>query len=99
MKQIVVACNSGLGTSLMIRLNIEALMRELGLEVVVEHTDVTSLRAHNAKLIVCSSYIMDSIEVADDKEIIGLDDIMDRQYLKHELMNSKVFLKWLSETE
>jgi|GEM_PF-1362099 Phosphotransferase system, galactitol-specific IIB component len=99
MKQIIVACNSGLGTSLMIRLNIEALMRELGLEIAVEHTDVTSLKAHNAKLIVCSSYIMDSIEDTGDTEIIGLDDIMDRQYLKHELMRSKLFLKWISETE
>jgi len=99
MKQIIVACNSGLGTSLMIRLNIEALMREMNVQVSVEHTDVTSLRAHNAKLIVCSSYIMDSIEDAGDVEIIGLDDIMDRQYLKNELLKSAVFQEWLAETE
>jgi len=99
MKQIIVACNSGLGTSLMIRLNIEAIMREIGMQVAVEHTDFTSLKAHNAKLVVCSAYIMDSIEDAEDIEIIGLDDIMDRQYLKDELMKSIVFQEWLSEIE
>lgn len=99
MKRIIVACNSGLGTSLMIRLNIEAILRELGMKVAVEHTDFTSLNAHNARLVVCSSYIMDSIEAVGDTEIIGLDDIMDRQYLKTELMKSAVFQEWLSETE
>lgn len=98
MKQIIVACNSGLGTSLMIRINIEALMRELNINVDVQHTDVTSLRALNARLIVCSSYIKDSIEDIGDTEIIGLDNIIDRQYLKNELMNSRVFLSWLSES-
>ena len=32
MKKIIVACNSGLGTSLMIRLNVEALLKEWGLK-------------------------------------------------------------------
>lgn len=32
MKKIIVACNSGLGTSLMIRLNVEALMKEWGIK-------------------------------------------------------------------
>lgn len=99
MRQIVVACNSGLGTSLMIRLNIEAIVAELRVNVSVVHTDLSSLMTYRPQLIVCSSFIMDSIEDTGDIEIIGLDDIMNRQYVKQELMKSTIFQQWLSETE
>lgn len=99
MRKILVACNSGLGTSLMIRINLEAILKELNCNIAVEHTDVTSLRAYHAKLIVCSSYIVDSIEEPENIEIIALNDIMDRQYLKDELIKSITFQQWLTETE
>lgn len=99
MRQIVVACNSGLGTSLMIRLNIEAILKEFNVNISVVHTDLSSLRMHQPQLIVCSSFIVDSIEDVHNVEIIGLDDIMNRQYLKNELINSTIFQKWLSDME
>ncbi|OMF28062.1 hypothetical protein BK133_18765 [Paenibacillus sp. FSL H8-0548] len=99
MRQIIVACNSGLGTSLMIRINIEAILVELNVNVSIVHTDLSSLNSYQPQLIVCSSFIKDSIEDVGDVEIIGLDDIMNRQYVKQELMKSVVFQQWLSETE
>ena len=97
MNKILVACNSGLGTSLMIRINLEAIIRELGCSISVEHTDVTSLRTFQAKLVVCSSYIVDYLEDNDDMEVIALNDIMDRQYLYESLMKSPTFQQWLLE--
>lgn len=97
MRKIVVACNSGLGTSLMIRINLEAILRELNCGIAVEHTDVTSLRAYDAKLIVCSAHIYDSIEDAGPFEIIPLQHITDKQYLKNELLKSRTFQQWQAE--
>lgn len=96
MKKIIVACNSGLGTSLMIRLNVEALLKEWGLKAWVEHTDISSVDAFDADLIIGSNYVMESLQFAKDVETIGLDDITDRQYLKARLLENDTFQQWLA---
>ncbi|MBG9792166.1 hypothetical protein ABD76_06515 [Paenibacillus dendritiformis] len=95
MRKIIVACNSGLGTSLMIRINLEALLKELGVSAEVEHTDVTSMYAHGADLIIGSSVIIDGLDPGHGVEAIGLEDILDRQYLKRKLLDSPAFRQWL----
>lgn len=96
MKKIIVACNSGLGTSLMIRLNVEALLKEWGLKAWVEHTDISSVDAFDADLVIGSNYVMESLQLAKDVETIGLDDITDRQYLKARLLENDTFQQWLA---
>ena len=96
MRKIIVACNSGLGTSLMIRLNVEALLKEWGLKAWVEHTDISSVDTFDADLIIGSNYVMESLQLAKDVEVIGLDDITDRQYLKSRLLDSETFKQWLA---
>lgn len=96
MKRIIVACNSGLGTSLMIRLNVEALLKEWGLKAWVEHTDISSVDTFDADLIIGSNYIMESLQLISGVEIIGLDDITNRQYLKAKLLDSVTFRQWLA---
>lgn len=94
MRKIVVVCNSGLGTSLMIRMNLEALLKEIGVSAWVEHTDVTSVDTLGADLIIGSSYVTDSLEWVSGIEVIGLDDMIDRKYLKSKLMASETFKSW-----
>lgn len=96
MRKIIVACNSGLGTSLMIRLNVESLLKEWGLKAWVEHTDVSSVDTFDADLIIGSNYVMESLQLAKDVETIGLDDITDRQYLKARLLENDTFQQWLA---
>jgi len=96
MKKIVIACNSGLGTSLMIRLNVEALMKELSVQAQIEHTDITSLDAYDADLIIGSSYVIESLHLAGTAELIGLEDITDRQHLKARLMESGTLRDWFA---
>ncbi|OAB41471.1 PTS sugar transporter subunit IIB [Paenibacillus glacialis] len=95
MRKIIVVCNSGLGTSIMIRMNVEALLKEFGLKAWVEHTDVTSMEAHDADLIIGSSYILDSLDSISGIEMIGLEDLIDRQYLKKMLTESTTFQLWV----
>ncbi|MBR2566936.1 MAG: PTS sugar transporter subunit IIB [Paenibacillus sp.] len=96
MKKIIVACNSGLGTSLMIRLNVEALLKEWGLKAWVEHTDISSIDTFDADLIIGSSYIIESLQLAKDVEKIGVDDITDRHHLKTKLLESETVRQWLA---
>ncbi|WP_438350332.1 PTS sugar transporter subunit IIB [Paenibacillus sp. FA6] len=95
MRKIIVVCNSGLGTSMMIRLNVEALLKEFGVKAWVEHTDVTSMDAHDADLIIGSSYIMDSLDSITGIEMIGLEDVIDRKYLRTRLTESIIFQRWV----
>jgi len=95
MKKIVVVCNSGLGTSLMIRLNLEALLKEIGLKAWVEHTDVTTVDTLDADLIVGYSYIIDSLDTVRGTEKIGLDDLIDREHLKSKMFSNETFKQWI----
>lgn len=95
MKKIIVVCNSGLGTSMMIRLNVEALLKEFGVKAWVEHTDVTSMDAQDADLIIGSSYILDSLDSITGIEMIGLEDLIDRKYLRTRLTESITFQQWV----
>ncbi|PUA39544.1 hypothetical protein C8Z91_08950 [Paenibacillus elgii] len=95
--KINVVCTSGLGTSLMIRIHLEALLREQGLRADIEHMDVASLGlSPAADLIVGAHHIADSLptRLLEQAEWIPLENMTDRNYLRTKLMESPRFLAW-----
>lgn len=52
--KILAVCGLGQGTSLILRMNIEDVLRELGVEAEVDHMDVSAAAAEKADLIVAS---------------------------------------------
>lgn len=96
--KINVVCTSGLGTSLMIRINLEALLREQGLRAYIEHMDVASLSLSSAAdIIVGAQHIVESLPsgLQGQTELIALDNIVDRNYLRSKLVASLRFQAWL----
>lgn len=94
MRRIIVACSSGLGTSLLIRLNLEALLREFGIEADVQHTDASSMYYHDADLIIGAKQIVESLQVPNGVEVVSLDDIVDRNYLREKMVKTNAFASW-----
>ena len=97
MKRILVVCTSGLGTSLAMRLYVEKFARENNLNVKVEHTDMGSANFLEADLIVGAKQVVDCLTEQNHIETIPLEDIVNRQYLRQQLMNSTTIQGWLLE--
>ncbi|MFZ5817163.1 MAG: PTS sugar transporter subunit IIB [Bacillota bacterium] len=52
--KILAVCGLGQGTSLLLRMNIEDVVRELGIQAEVDHMDVSSAASERADLIIAS---------------------------------------------
>ena len=84
MKKIVCICGSGLGSSFLVEMNIEAVLKELNVsDIEVEHTDLGSAWPGIADLIVCGSDLYDNLKRFG--ETLSLDNIMDKNELREKL--------------
>ena len=82
--KILAVCGSGLGSSLMLSMNVKSVLKELGREdIEVSHTDFSSARGETADYIVCGKDIADAFSNKD--QLIILDSILSKQELKEKL--------------
>ncbi|MBS4219182.1 PTS sugar transporter subunit IIB [Bacillus sp. FJAT-49711] len=68
--KILCVCGLGQGTSLILRMNVETVLREMGVSADVEHMDVSSASGMAADYIVTSNELAQSISGTDAKVII-----------------------------
>lgn len=84
MRKIICICGSGLGSSFLVEMNVQKVLKELGLnDIEVEHTDLGSAWPGIADLIVCGNDLYDNLERFGDT--MGLMNIMDKVELKEKL--------------
>jgi len=82
--KILAVCGSGLGSSLMLSMNVQDVLKALGrTDIEVEHTDFSSAAGVNADYIVCGRDIADAM--GDKSKVIVLDSILSKQELKEKL--------------
>lgn len=82
--KILAVCGSGLGSSFMMEMNIKKVLKELGVEAEVNHTDLSSATQDLADIFVMSSDIANSCSL---KNVIALDSIINVNELKEKLEN------------
>lgn len=68
--KILCVCGLGQGTSLILRMNVENVLRELGIAADVEHTDVSSASSMNADYIITSNELAQSLTGTNAKVIV-----------------------------
>jgi len=84
MRKIVCICGSGLGSSFLVEMNVQKVLKELGLpDIEVEHTDLGSAWPGIADLIICGNDLYENLERFGDT--IGLMNIMDKVEIKEKL--------------
>lgn len=69
MKMLCV-CGLGQGTSLILRMNVENVLKEMGVQADVEHTDVSTASGTTADYIVTSNELAQSLQGHSAKIII-----------------------------
>ncbi len=85
-QKILCCCGSGLGSSLMVEMNVQDVLRELGVDgVEVEHSTVSDVMPGAADLFIVGRDLGDFIANISDEEKVVLDNILDKEELKGKL--------------
>lgn len=84
--KILAVCGSGLGSSFMLEMNIKDVLKELGIEAEVEHSDLTSATQDAADWFVMAKDIANSATHLSN--VISLNSIIDKIELKEKLQKN-----------
>ncbi|GAA0485335.1 PTS sugar transporter subunit IIB [Salinibacillus aidingensis] len=84
MSKILVVCGNGLGSSFIVEMNVKKILKGMGVEADVSHTDLTTSKTEKADYYLGSNEI---IEALDDgtRNVIKLNNLMDQNELKEAL--------------
>ncbi|WP_298580333.1 PTS sugar transporter subunit IIB [uncultured Olegusella sp.] len=85
-RKIMCACGSGLGSSLIVHMNTEEVVKKLGhSEIEVDHTTVSDINPTAADLFVVGADLGDFIaNIPDDRKVV-LTNILDKAELEEKL--------------
>ncbi|MEB5479216.1 PTS sugar transporter subunit IIB [Shouchella clausii] len=95
MYKVLVVCSGGLGTSLMLKMHVERILREWGINVWVEQADVGSATFIKAELIVGANQVVRHLNT-EKVEVLGLTYVADRAHVEERLKTSTTIQKWRS---
>lgn len=86
MMKILCVCGLGQGTSLILRMNVETVLRELGIQADVEHMDVSSASGMEVNVIVTSHELAQSLSGTKAKVVI-VNNYFDQSEIKAALQD------------
>lgn len=82
--RVLAVCGMGLGSSLILRINVAAALEQLGIQAEVEVSDVTSAKSLAADLIVTSGHLVDALG-RNDVPVITVQNYLDRREIMEKL--------------
>ncbi|AAM23600.1 PTS system ascorbate-specific IIB component [Caldanaerobacter subterraneus subsp. tengcongensis MB4] len=85
--KIVTACGVGMGSSLILKMMIEDILKELGISAIVEHSDIGSVKATGADILVVQTFHKEKVE-GDAKVVVAIDDFFNKEKLKEKIVNA-----------
>ena len=88
MKKIQTVCGFGIGTSLMLKINLENLIRKNGLEAEVFCSDVSSCAGNDCDLIFVSAELADTIGNRVNVPLVKINNFMDEKELTEKLLEN-----------
>mgnify|MGYP004705562181 CR=1 FL=1 len=60
--KIMTVCGLGMGSSLILKMNVEAVLRQHGIQASVEHMDVSSAASVNADVVITNAELVDNLK-------------------------------------
>ena len=85
-KKILCACGSGLGSSMIVHMNTEEILKKIGHpEVQVEHSTISDIHPEAADLFVVGGDLADFVSNVPDEKKIILKNILDKNELEEKL--------------
>ena len=88
MKTIQTVCGFGIGTSLMLKINLEGLIKKNNLDANVICADVSSFAGNECDMIFCSAELVDTIAPRANVPVITINNFMDADELETKLIEN-----------
>lgn len=85
--KILAVCGFGVGTSLILSMNIEKVLKEEGVEAEVEHLDVTSATGAPADFVVCSREIAGQLENSVKVPLVVIGNFMNLDEIREKCVD------------
>lgn len=85
MMKILAVCGLGQGTSLILRMNVETVLRDMGVDADVEHIDVSAARSMNEDIIVTSQELAETLGNDTNAKVIIVNNYFDNAEIKNAL--------------
>jgi len=86
MVKIFCVCGIGLGTSMMAKMNVDKMCKEVGLEADVEPIDAGSVKGQKADLIITTKSIAKAIGNINVKKMVIIDNFVNKDKLRSEII-------------
>jgi PTS system ascorbate-specific IIB component len=87
MKKILIVCGNGLGSSFIVEMNVKKIIKELGKEAEVSHTDLSSAKSEAADIYIGSNEIIANLDDGK-RRVFGLTNLLDNVRIKEILSNN-----------
>ncbi|MDU5372763.1 PTS sugar transporter subunit IIB [Anaerococcus vaginalis] len=83
---ILVVCGAGLGSSFACQMSVESVLKELGVDAKVEHSDISSAAGTRVDILMLASNFRNQIDKYNlDTRVIYLDKLIDKKEIKEKL--------------
>ncbi|MGB9812890.1 MAG: PTS sugar transporter subunit IIB [Thermovenabulum sp.] len=90
--KIVTACGVGMGSSLILKMMIEDVLKAEGISAQVENIDIGSIKSANADMVVVQSFHEDKVKDAA-KVVVNIDNFLDKENLRKKVLEGINALK------
>lgn len=86
MVRALVCCRAGVGSSMMLKIKVNQVIRENNFPITVEHANIDAVPGFPGDLIIALIDVADELKEHDHKHhVIGIKSIVDKNEIKHAL--------------
>ncbi|MCH1961866.1 MAG: PTS sugar transporter subunit IIB [Clostridium perfringens] len=86
--KIMTVCGFGVGTSLLLKMTVDSILEEEGINGEVEASDMTSACGNSADLILTSKEIGKEIEGQVSGKLVYISNFMDKEEVKEKILKA-----------
>ena len=89
MHKALVACRAGVGSSLMLKIKVNEVVKENNLQLVVEHSSLDGINGFDGDMVIT---LIDVAQELEEKkvpyEVVGIRNIVDKEEIKTKLLEA-----------
>ncbi|ASN04383.1 PTS sugar transporter subunit IIB [Virgibacillus necropolis] len=83
--KILAVCGNGLGSSMVLRMTAEAVLKDLGVKASIKTADISSAKSEEADIIITSEQFSNMLTGSIDAPIVTVKNYVDRGEMKEKL--------------
>lgn len=87
MLKILMVCGAGLGSSFAMEMSVESVLKDLGVEASLDHTDISSASGERADIVIAAKNFESQVKrYGMDSKLIFLNNLIDKNEIKEKLV-------------